>query len=950
MARTAAAKRDTSIGTYRAKRDFSVTAEPPPGKARPGKNAPIFVVQKHQARRAGLHYDFRLEHDGVMWSWAVRKGPSLDPSVKHIAAHVEDHPLDYADFQGTIPEGQYGAGTVEVWDRGTWEPVNDPDEGLDKGELTFVLHGARLNGRFHLVRLRPKPGSRANADNWLLFKGHDDAERAGADADEIERSAPAPRPAKADIANLAKYGKVKRSPVSVKNPPAPGAKRGALPRTQAPQLCALVEDPPDGKDWISEIKFDGYRLLCWNDHGKARLVTRNGNDWTDRLPALARAIAALGVDTGLLDGELVALDQDGISSFPALQAALSAGRDHTLLFYAFDLLHLDGWDLRQCALLDRKRVLRGLDTWQGMLRYSDHHAGDVAAMRQQACQMKLEGIVCKQAHAPYQPGRGHGWLKMKCLGREEFIVLGWTPPQGSRTGLGALHLGYYDPQHRLHYAGGVGTGFSEQELAALRQKLDALAGSAPRGLLIAGDPPDRTIRWVQPELVTEAQYVSWSGSGRVRHAVYLGLRDDKTAADVVRDIANPEAERKPVYPTQPRTAVPRNASAADNDAGGTDRDGETASNRSQDAGDDRRDTGSRGASRHSQKAPVPPRVAPRYSAAARASSAIVTARKPKPRNATLGGVTITHPDRELWPGITKQHLAQYWQAVADHALPGLAHRPLAVVRCPEGTAGEHFFQKHGHGHLPDAIRTGEAGGQPYLALDDVHGLIAMAQVSAIELHAWGASEADPLHPDWIVFDLDPGEGVAFAEVARAATDVRDRLEQLGLQSFCRTTGGKGLHVVVPLKPEADWERVKPFCRAFAEMLSEEQPDRFLATVKKIDRRGRILLDWLRNGLGATAVASFSPRARPGATVATPLAWDEVTQSLDPSGFTIQTVPERLARQGRDPWEGFAASEQVLPDIAGGTGARKAQRAAPAKRAAAGSVIVTARKPKRRAQV
>ncbi|HUN43191.1 MAG TPA: DNA ligase D [Acetobacteraceae bacterium] len=907
MARTtAAAPRDTSIRTYRAKRDFTRTEEPPPREARPDDHAPIFVVQKHEAHRAGLHYDFRLEHDGVMWSWAVRKGPSLDPSVKHIAAHVEDHPLDYADFAGTIPEGQYGAGSVEIWDRGTWEPVNDPEKGMQKGELTFVLHGTRLNGRFHLVRLRPKPGSRSKADNWLLFKGHDEAERAGADADEIERSTPAPRPARADVANLAKYGKVKRDLGDPNDPPASGAKRSALPKTQSPQLCAIADDPPEGGDWISEIKFDGYRLLCWNDHGKPRLVTRNGNDWTDRLPALAKAIAALDADTALLDGELVALDKNGVSSFPALQAALSAGRDHTLFFYVFDLLYLNGWDLRPCALLDRKRVLQGIDAWRGMLRYSDHFIGDLAAIRRQACQMKLEGIVCKQGEGQYQAGRGHGWLKVKCQGREEFIVLGWTLPRGSRTGLGALHLGYYDPQHRLHYAGGVGTGFSDDELGILREKLDALADDPPSRLLVAGDPLDKTIHWVRPELVAEVQFVSWSGSGRVRQAVYLGLREDKPAADVVRDVANPEAERTPM--------TPRRAAGA----------------------------------KHGPKIAVPPKARPRYATPARTSSSIVTARKPKARNTVLEGITITHPDRELWPGVTKQQLGEYWEAVADHALPGLAHRPLAVVRCPEGIAGEHFFQKHGHGHLPDAIRTGEAGGQPYLAIDDVHGLIAMAQVSAIELHAWGAPEADPQHPDRIVFDLDPGEGLDFAEVVRAAKDVRDRLQQLGLQSFCRTTGGKGLHVVVPLAPEHSWDEVKPFCRAFAETLSEEQSDRFLSTVKKIDRRGRILLDWLRNGLGATAVASFSPRARAGATVATPVAWDEVTASLDPSRFTLATVPQRLEQQRSDPWKGFAALHQELPAFSTAAPDRTAERSKQEKQHAGRTVIVSAKKPKRRA--
>lgn len=891
MARTSTARdtatpRDTSIKTYRAKRDFAATREPPPSGANHADGGAMFVVQKHHAHRAGLHWDFRLEHGGVLWSWAVRKGPSLDPADKRIAVHVEDHPIDYADFQGEIPEGQYGAGQVETWDRGTWEPIGDPEQGMTKGDLKFVLHGMRLNGAWVLVRMRPRPNQRSRQENWLLIKKHDEQRRAGADADAIEQATPLTRQTSDE-------------------PPAPGARRGKLPARQSPQLCAVAEDPPQDESWLSEIKFDGYRLLAWIDNGTVKLVTRNGNDWTDRLPAVAREVGKLRVQTALLDGELVATDNDGVSSFPMLQQALSDGRDGTLHYYLFDLLHLNGWDLRNAPLIERKRVLSGLDGWKGMLRYSDHHLGDTVRMRQEACRIKLEGIVCKQLDAPYRAGRGHGWLKLKCRGREELVVLGWTPPGGSRTGLGSLHLGYYDQQGGLHYAGGVGTGFSDDELASLRDKLTTLAADPPQGLIVAGDPLDRTIHWVRPDLVAEIQFTAWSGSGRVRHAVYLGLREDKPAREVVRDVADPQTDHKSVTPRPP--------------AGGA------------------------GEARRGSKIAAPPRRTQQLSEPDKPGRAIVTARKPKPRSTTIEGVTLSHPDRELWPGITKQQLAEYWQQVAQHALPGLAKRPLAIVRCPEGINGEHFFQKRGHGSLPDGIRVGEVRNSPYLAIDDVHGLVAMAQISAIELHAWGAPESDPLRPDQLVFDLDPGEGVAFADVVRAAHDVRDRLQRIGLVSFCRTTGGKGLHVVVSIAPEQGWDIVKPFCRAFAEMLSEEQPERFLPTLKKVDRRGRILLDWLRNGLGATAVASFCPRARPNATVATPLSWDEVTTKLDTQSFTLQTVPQRLAQLRSDPWRDFSVLRQSLPAAAGETSA--AQRPA---RAARKSVIVTAAKPKRRA--
>jgi bifunctional non-homologous end joining protein LigD len=891
MARTSTV-RDTSIRNYRAKRNFDVTSEPAPRARAKTADAPMFVVQKHAAHRAGLHWDFRLEHDGVLWSWAVRKGPSLDPADKRIAVHVEDHPLDYAEFQGTIPEGQYGAGKVETWDRGTWEHLDDPEAAMRKGELRFVLHGKRLNGRFTLVRLKPRPGQRGRQDNWLLIKGHDDAERAGADAVALEQAVAAPR----------------RRSSSSDEPPAEGAVRGKLPQKQAPQLAAVVEKPPENPGWISEIKFDGYRLLCWIDHGKVRVVTRNGLDWTDRLPAVAREVGKLNVDAALVDGELVAVGKDGASSFPALQAALSAGRDATLNLYLFDLLHLDGWDLRPCRLLDRKQVLSKLSDWRGMLRYSNQHTGDMAGMHREACRMGLEGIVCKQSGAPYSAGRGHGWVKVKCRGREELVVLGWTPPGGSRTGLGSLHLGYYDPQGKLHYAGGVGSGFSDDELARLSERLAGLASDPPKDMYIAGEKLPADIRWVRPQLVAEVQFAAWSGSGRVRQASYLGLREDKAGPEVVREPADPEAERKVVSPRQA--------------------------------------AGSAAAARRGPVVAVPPRRdRPTYAATSKQGSNIVTARAPKQRSVNVGGVALTHPDRELWPGITKQDLAEYWLAVADHALPGLARRPLAIVRCPEGIAGEHFFQKHSRGTMPRAVREGEAERAPYLAIDDADGLVAMAQMSAIELHAWGATEADPLHPDLIVFDLDPGEGVAFTDVVKAAIDVRDHLRRLGLQSFCRTTGGKGLHVVVPLQPSEHWDAVKPFCRAFAETMSQEQPDLYLPTLKKVDRRGKILIDWLRNGMGATAVASFCPRARPGAGVATPVTWDEVNSRLDPAKFTLRNTVNRLAKLRVDPWDGFSSMRQRLPDLA--ANARTASTTAPSPSRAGKAVIVQAAKPRRR---
>lgn len=691
----------------------------------------------------------------------------------------------------------------------------------------------------------------------------------------------------------------RRDPGAAAAPPA-GTRRAALPARPEPELCTLVDEAPEGPDWVSEIKFDGYRIMAVLDRGSVRLVTRNGLDWAARMPDLAAAFLQLGAETAVLDGELVALTAEGVSSFPALQAALKAGRDGELVWFGFDLLHLNGRDWRDASLLDRKAALEAMAPWSGMLRYSEHVVGQAQAMHSRACGMGLEGIVCKRADAPYRPGRGRNWVKVKCMGREEFIVVGFTPPAGSRVGLGALQLGYFDPSGRLHYAGAVGSGFTREVLTGLRRQLDTLVAEPP-DMLVSGDPVEPATTWVRPALVAEVRYTAWSGAGRLRHPVFLGLREDKPVGEIIREPADPDAGRTKLQ-LRP---------------------------------------GQRRREWHGAVPPLPAAVA--LAVTAPKVSRIVKASKPKAPRATVGHVELSHPDRMLWPGISKQDLAVYWQTMAEHALPGLAARPLSILRCPGGIEGETFFQKNGHGYLPHQIREGHAGKQPYLAIDDAEGLFAMAQMSAVELHAWGAPEADALKPDMLVFDLDPGEGVPFGWVVEAAREVRARLRQLKLESLCRTTGGKGLHVVVPLKPEAGWDTVKPFCRAFAETMAQDSPERYVAHLKIADRAGKILVDWLRNGLGATAVGSYSPRARPGAGVATPLAWTEVSPKLDPSRFTLKTVPQRLARRTSDPWGDMGRMDQRLPrlDLPGNSGARPA-------RASTTTRIVTARKPQSRA--
>jgi bifunctional non-homologous end joining protein LigD len=851
MASRHTATRDRTIGTYRAKRDFTVSPEPAPSRPRKAGKSRIFVVQKHDASR--LHYDFRLEHNGVLLSWAVPKGPSMTQGEKRLAVHVEDHPVDYATFEGVIPEGNYGAGTVEIWDHGTWQPVEaDADRALAKGDLKFDLAGERLHGRFVLVRMKPKPKERA--ENWLLIK-----ERDAADA------APAKRAPARKVAPPAK-GKATRQR-SAQKPAAPAwaapedAVAAPMPAAQAPMLASNADAPPEGDEWLSEIKFDGYRLMVRKDTEGVRLITRNGLDWTKRFAGIAAAVRALPADTLLADGEVVALREDGVSSFAMLQNALSEGRTDGLVLYLFDLLYRDGMDLRACALAARKAGLADLTQPEGVIRYSEHLIGVTARMRTQACAMGLEGIICKRADAPYRGGRSRTWLKVKCQGREEFVVLGYTKPQGSRSGLGALQLGYYDPSGALHYAGGCGSGFSDAALNDLAKRLATDKAERPADMLLTEEPPPKAVTWVKPSLVAEVQYTAWSGAGRLRHAVFLGMRQDKDVSDVVREIADPEVKRRRY--------------------GGLD-------------------------------APV-----------------VVTARKPAPRKpgaarhaahpektvavaAVSTAVKLTHPERELWPGITKQDLAEYWQMVASAALPGIAHRPLAFVRCPDGIDGQHFFQKHAHKGMMSTLREGDFDGAPYLALDDAEGLRACAQIAAVELHAWGATEADAGHPDQLVFDLDPGEGTSWADVIAGARDLRKRLEMAGLAVFPRTSGGKGLHLVVPLAPQADWDTARAWCRAFAEGCERDAPEKYVSSVQKARRRGRILIDWLRNGLGSTAAASFTPRARPNATVATPLNWTEVTAKLDPQRFTIKTVPKRLSAQKKDPWAGFNACRVVLP--------------------------------------
>jgi len=792
-------KRLADLQSYRQKRDFARTPEPP-GRTRAPSPAPSFCVQEHHASH--LHFDFRLEMGGVLKSWAVPKGPCVDPDVSRLAVQVEDHPLEYGRFEGRIPEGQYGAGRVILWDRGTWAPESDPAKAYRSGKLVFRLEGEKLRGRWSLIRLRASERAGGKA-NWLLRKLKDEAARPLSDVD-ILRARP---------------GSVREDAAAA--PDEPIGRKAPFPSFIEPELATFVDQAPLGDEWVHEIKFDGYRFLAFIDRGRARLKTRNGREWSSRLPHLCQRLAkSLRVTSAVLDGELVALNEAGVSDFAALKDALGRADERLLLYYAFDLLYLDGRDLRDLPLGDRKKALRALveNAKLPSLSYSDHIEGRGQLVFRRSCEYALEGTVSKRKDAPYRSGRQTDWVKIKCQKRQEFVVAGYTDPRGSRQGLGALLLGVHEGG-RLLYAGKVGTGFSSGFLKDLRRKLGALgrpespfASAVPRSV-------SRGAHWVEPRLVAEVLFSNWTRDHRLRHPSFLGLREDKPPAQIVREVP---------------AAAPR-------------------------------------------KAP---------------------------------SVRLTHPERWMYPEaeLTKADLAHYYEQLAPRILPHVAGRLLSLVRCPDGAGKPCFYQKRAFEGAPASLKSAEGG----VYIEDEAGLRTLAQYGVLEIHPWGSRLKDLEHPDRCTFDLDPGPGVAWPAVVRAAREVRNELKGRGLESFVKTSGGKGLHVVVPMEPGPTWDEIKAFSRRVAEELSKRYPDRYTATMSKSARPGRIFIDYLRNGRGATAVAAYSPRARTGATVSLPLAWEELTTSLSPDLFTIRTVPTRLKRIRKDPWRRFFMVRQSLP--------------------------------------
>ncbi|HTQ34543.1 MAG TPA: DNA ligase D [Stellaceae bacterium] len=850
------------LETYRQKRDFQRTPEPA-GAARPRagvKGALSFVIQKHAARR--LHYDFRLELDGVLKSWAIPKGPSLDPHEKRLAVEVEDHPIEYGGFEGVIPQGEYGGGTVLLWDRGTWEPLEgDPAKSLADGMLKFALDGTKLHGHWMLVRLKRKP--RDKTDNWLLIKERDEAAIPGSGSavvDELTQSVNSGRMIDDVAAERDRVWHSKSAEIPGEEPvrkPRPasriaGARKVAMPPNLKPQLATAAASAPEGNDWLHEIKYDGYRLIAGIDGGAVRLITRGGLDWTAKFPAIAARLARLPVKSAIIDGELVSLRPDGTTSFADLQDAISRGRDETLTFYAFDLLYRDGWDLTGATLEARKKALADIVSPEagGMLRYSDHQIGHGPALLRQAAAHGLEGIVAKRRDKPYAPGRGRLWLKIKCRNRDEFVIVGFTDPDGSREGFGALLLGYYDPEGTLRYAGRVGSGFSAAQLTRLHQRLSGIAVKKAPVTLPVGERR-KDIHWTRPELVAEVEYACWTTDKLIRQSTFQGLREDKAPSEVVFDPASLPAAA---------------AAVAD-----------------------------------------PP---------IRRAAAEAPAEKLRDGSIVFHGVRLSHPDRVLYAdtGLTKQDVAQYYVDVANWALPQLAHRPLTIIRATGGKGQRAFYQKHVGAGMPDEIKGVRIEGEeaPFPVIEDVSGLIALVQMGVVEIHPWGSRADDVERPDRVTFDLDPDEGLDWLRVTEAAIEVRDALDAIGLASFVKTTGGKGLHVVVPLQPKLGWDAVKSFSNWVADRLAEERPEQFTANMAKQARRGRIYIDYLRNARGATAVGAYSPRDRAGTTVSTPLSWDEVERGVKPADFTVATVPRRLAALKADPWANMGDAKQAIP--------------------------------------
>jgi len=876
-----------ALSVYRAKRDFSKTDEPS-GKTPVALSPRLrFVVQKHAARQ--LHYDLRLEFDGVFKSWAVARGPSVDPADKRLAVEVEDHPLDYGDFEGTIPKGEYGGGTVQLWDRGYWTPEGSrsAQEAFDSGDLKFTLDGTRLHGSWVLVRMR---GDRygGKRTNWLLIK-HRDADAKPGDADELlkeDRSVASgrtlkeiadgigkrPKPfmlatSKAARADAVWTAKPPAEPLAKPSPPArrEPVRAAKMPNFVEPQLAKLVDRPPEGSGWAHEVKLDGYRAQVRVSDGESKIRTRTGLDWTDRFAAIAKDARVLS--DCLIDGEVVALDERNLPSFGALQTALSEDKSEDLVFFAFDLLFEGREDLRTLPLADRKARLETLLKARGIshrLHFVAHIVSSAQAVYESACKMGLEGIVSKQLGAPYRSGRSGSWLKTKCRAGQEVVLGGWTTEAGTvRSLLAGVYRG-----DEFAYVGRIGTGYGREVAKSLLPHLKQLTRAKSPFQGDTAPPKEKNVRWLNPTLVAEIEFAGWTDTGNIRQASFKGLREDKSARDVVAEIPAPTA-------------------AAD-----------TPSNEVQRPMANKRPSGKKHADPSNATSPK------------------------SPGPVVVMGVTISKPDKALWPDagdgapVTKADLARYYEDVGHWMLPHLEGRPCSLVRVPNGVGTEQFFQRHATAGMSDLLTSVKVRGDkaPYVQIDRIEGLIAAAQVGALEIHPWNCAPGDPEVAGRLVFDLDPAPDVPFEAVIAGAIEIHDRLKATGLESFCKTTGGKGLHVVTPLtagKSAVRWPVAKNFAHIICAQMAEDSPTKYLDNMSKSQRVGKIFLDYLRNDRLSTAVAVLSPRARDGAPVSMPVLWKDVRRGLDPKGFTVRSAPKLLRKAKL--WEGYAEAARSLAD-------------------------------------
>lgn len=828
-----------SLNQYYKKRDFKKTPEPKGKVAH--EHSRLFVIQKHAASH--LHYDFRIELHGVLKSWAIPKGPSLDPKVKRLAMHVEDHPVDYGSFEGIIPKGQYGGGTVMLWDKGTWEPLDEnPYQAYEKGHLRFNLHAEKLKGRWDLIRFKDER-------HWFLIKFQDEYAESEEDYD-ITHALTKSVLSNQSMEEIAKHytqiwrhsgaEQVKSTKSKKKNSAKPTIilpeelSQADFPDFISPQLATLVDTPPEGSQWAHEIKFDGYRILAYKNGAKVILKSRNNKDWTSDLQPIADAVNQLPFEQIILDGEVTVLDAEGRSDFQLLQNSLQNKKQAPFIYFIFDLLYFNGYDLRGLTLLERKAILKNILTVNvPKLHYSDHIINEGKELYEHSCDYALEGIISKRIDGTYLSRRSKDWLKIKCVKRQEFVIGGYTPPQSARSHFGSLFLGVYDKRGGLNHVGNVGTGFNERTLNEVHQLL--LENKAQSNPFTTKPPGATRAHWVNPVLVCEIEFTEWTKDNHLRHPSFKGMRLDKKATEVIHEVETPVGKVK---------------------------------------------------------------------------------KEKSPAKSKKSRFIITNPDKVLYPedNITKQDLLEYYEMVSDYILPYLSLRPLTLVRCPSDY-NQCFYQRHYNKTTAKELYpiedTEDEDQELYIYLKDKEGLFGLVQMGVLEIHPWGSTINHLEQPDIIVIDLDPAPDVPWSQVVNGAKEVRDNLAQYKLTSFVKSTGGKGLHVVVPILPEYDWDEVKEFTHIFVKFLEQLKPKEYISKMTKSKRGGKIFIDYLRNQRSATAISAYSTRARLHAPVSTPLSWEELSNRIEDNTYTIKTMPKRLKHLKEDPWRNFWTTKQSL---------------------------------------